>query len=52
MSWDTIFVGSLILTFTTAGMIAGAWFAASGFEKALIAMMDDPESPLNRKDDK
>ena len=52
MSWDTILVGSLILTFTTAGMIAGAWIAARGFEKALVSMMDDPESPLNKKDDK
>jgi len=52
MNWDLIMAGGLLLLFTTAGMLAGAWFAARGYEKAMRAMMDDPDSPLNNKDDK
>jgi uncharacterized protein YneF (UPF0154 family) len=41
MNWDMIFMGSVILTCTTMGIIIGAWFAARGFEKALISLMKD-----------
>ncbi len=48
MSWDTIFTVSLIITCTAFGMILGAWFAARGFEKALVDLMKDPEQPWNQ----
>lgn len=48
MSSDTLLMIGLIVVFTGLGMLLGAWFAARGFEKALIATMEDPEAPWNQ----
>jgi uncharacterized protein YneF (UPF0154 family) len=44
MSWDTIMAGLLILSCTGGGMILGAWIAARGFEKSMIAMIEESDS--------
>ena len=48
MSWDPVLVCLLLLSFTAAGMFLGAWFAAKGFEKSLVATMEDPDAPWNK----
>ena len=48
MSPDTLLTIGLIVACTGIGMLLGAWFAARGFEKALIATMKDPEAPWNK----
>jgi len=50
MSADTLLIGGLIVACTGVGMLLGAWFAARGFEKALIATMEDPDAPWNKDD--
>ena len=51
MSWDSIFACLLILSCTAVGMFLGAWFAAKGFEKSLVATMEDPNAPWNKNED-
>ena len=51
MSWDSLLIGALILGCTAVGMLLGAWFAARGFEKSLVATMNDPEAPWNKTED-
>ena len=51
MSWDTIMGGLLILSCTGGGMLLGAWIAARGFEKSMVAMMNDPDASWNKDDD-
>tara|TARA_B100000131_G_scaffold213207_1_gene204973 strand:- start:1776 stop:1928 length:153 start_codon:yes stop_codon:yes gene_type:complete len=48
MSSETLMIVGLIVACTGLGMILGAWFAARGFEKALISTMEDPEAPWNK----
>ena len=50
MSTDILFVSGLIVACTGIGMLLGAWFAARGFEKALVATMEDPDAPWNKED--
>ena len=50
MSWDSIWVALAILGCTAVGMFLGAWFAARGFEKSLVATLEDPESPWNKEE--
>tara|TARA_Y100000034_G_scaffold111833_1_gene145271 strand:+ start:162 stop:317 length:156 start_codon:yes stop_codon:yes gene_type:complete len=48
MTWDSIFAGLLILSCVASGMFLGAWIAARGFEKSLVATMNDPKAPWNK----
>lgn len=50
MTWDSIMAGLLILGCVGSGMILGAWIAARGFEKSMVAMMNDPNAPWNKED--
>ena len=50
MSWDSITFALIILVCTGGGMFLGAWFAARGFEKSLVATMEDPDAPWNKED--
>ncbi len=45
--WAILLIGGC----TASGMLLGAWFAARGFEKSLVKMMDDPSAPWNVDDD-
>ena len=51
MTWDAIMAGLLILGCTGGGMLLGAWIAVRGFEKSLLATMEDPEAPWNKDKD-
>ena len=48
---ETVLVWLVTLGILGVGMFAGAWFAVRGFEKGLIRMMEDPESPWNKEKD-
>ena len=48
MTWDAVAIGSLIFACTGAGMFLGAGFAARGFEKGLVATMNEPDAPCNK----
>jgi len=50
MSWDSIGAALLILLCTGSGMFLGAWIAVRGFEKSLVATMNDPNAPWNKDD--
>ena len=50
MSWDSIGAALLILSCTATGMFLGAWITARGFEKSLVATMNDPKAPWNKDD--
>jgi len=45
--WVVVLIGIS----TASGMLLGAWFAARGFEKSLVKMMDDPDAPWNADDE-
>jgi uncharacterized protein YneF (UPF0154 family) len=51
MSWNSIWMGLVLLGCTGLGMLLGAWFAARGFEKSLISTLDDPAAPWNKKEE-
>ena len=44
-------LGILIFVCLGAGMFLGAWFAARGFEKSLVNMLEDPEASWNKEDE-
>jgi len=48
MTWNAIALGIVIFACTGIGMLLGAWFAARGFEKSLVATMNDPDAPWNK----
>ena len=50
MTWDSIFVGLLLIGCIGGGMVLGAWIAARGFEKSMTSMLEDPDSPWNKKE--
>jgi hypothetical protein len=50
MSWDNLLFFGVVASSMILGMILGAWFAARGFEKALVKTMEDPEAPWNEKE--
>tara|TARA_Y100000034_G_scaffold119991_1_gene162344 strand:- start:764 stop:928 length:165 start_codon:yes stop_codon:yes gene_type:complete len=48
---NTVILVLITVAFTMAGMFLGAWFAARGFEKSLIKMMEDSDAPWNTLDE-
>ena len=48
MTGTAVIMGLIIFVCTGTGMFLGAWFAARGFEKSLVATMEDPEAPWNK----
>jgi hypothetical protein len=50
MTVDAMALGILIFVCTGVGMFLGAFFAARGFEKSLLSMLDDPEAPWNQEE--
>tara|TARA_R110002074_G_scaffold332789_2_gene503062 strand:- start:2431 stop:2595 length:165 start_codon:yes stop_codon:yes gene_type:complete len=50
MSSDTIFGLLILLACFGSGMILGAFFAARGFKRSLVDVLDDPKSPWNNRE--
>ena len=48
MTWNAMGLGIVIFACTVGGMFLGAWFAARGFEKSLVDIMNDPDVPWNK----